>query len=279
MPIKLYKPTSNARRGMTMRNSDELTAKRPTTRSLLRIRKSKSGRNNSGSITVRHRGGGAKRFYRLVNHKLSSDTLLSVEQIEYDPGRSAHIALVRETDTNKPHYVVAARGMKPGTQIIAGDKAPIETGNRLPLSKIPVGSFIYSIELYPGKGAQLVRSAGTGAQLVAREEDWAQVKLPSGEVRKVHASCMAHIGTVGNEQHQNVKLGSAGRKRRLGIRPTVRGKAMNPVDHPMGGGEGQTGPGRNPKTPWGKSAIGLKTRRRKSTAKYIVRSRHASKRR
>jgi large subunit ribosomal protein L2 len=278
MPIKTYKPTGNARRGMTTYDMDEVTAKKPRVKSLLTIKKGTSGRNNSGRITVRHRGGGVRRYYRLVNHKLAPGVTANVEQIEYDPGRSSHIALIREVDNGTYHYIIAAKGMKPGHKIISDESAPIETGNRLRLSDIPIGSFVYGIEIYPGRGAQLVRSAGTGAQLVAREEEWAQVKLPSGEVRRIHATCRAHVGSVGNEQQQNVKLGSAGRKRRMGIRPSVRGKAMNPVDHPMGGGEGQTGPGRHPKTPWGRKAVGLKTRRRKSTTQYIVRSRHLGKR-
>lgn len=278
MATKAYKPTTPSRRGMTSRDFSEITSKKPGAKSLLKIRKQNSGRNNQGRITVRHRGGGAKRFYRLVNHQLPSGVTATVEAIEYDPNRSANVALIREK-SGKPHYLVAAAGIKPGDVIKSGEGATIDPGNRLALKDIPLGSPIHSIEMTPGKGAQMVRSAGAKAQLMAREDGWALVRLPSGEVRKVLETCSAHIGTVGNEQHQNVKIGSAGRKRRMGIRPSVRGKAMNPADHPMGGGEGQTGPGRIPKTPWGKTAIGLKTRRRKSTGKYIVRSRHESKRR
>jgi large subunit ribosomal protein L2 len=278
MAIRTYRPTSPARRGMTTRDKSEITSKRVGARSLLTIKRSKSGRNNQGRITVRHRGGGVKRFYRQVDHKLSTDAPVTVEQIEYDPNRSAHLALVRE-ESGRPHYVIAAVGLKPGAKVASGSGAAIETGNRLPLSDIPVGSFVYGVEMYPGRGGQLARSAGAKAQLIAREANWAQVRLPSGEVRKVHVSCQAHIGSVGNDQHQNVKYGSAGRRRLMGHRPSVRGKAMNPADHPMGGGEGQTGPGRIPKTPWGQVALGLKTRRRKSTAKFIIRSRHESKRR
>lgn len=278
MAIVAHRPTTPGRRGMTSRDKSAITAKRPGARSLMTIRRQRSGRNSQGRITIRHRGGGAKRFYRLVNHKLAVGMSGTIEQIEYDPNRSAYIALLRE-EGGKPHYVIAATGMKVGAKVVSGEGAPIETGNRLPLSEIPVGSFIYAIEMQPGRGAQLARSAGAKAQLIAREGGWASVRLPSGEVRRVLVTCMAHIGTVGNEQHQNVKLGKAGRKRHMGIRPSVRGKAMNPADHPMGGGEGQSGPGRIPKTPWGKVAIGLKTRRRKSTAKFIVRSRREAKRR
>lgn len=277
MALKTYKPTTPAQRGMTNRDFSEVTARKPGAKSLLRARKSQAGRNNQGRITIRHRGGGAKRFYRQVTHGLVPNTTVTVEQIEYDPNRSANIALVREK-SGTPHYILAAAGMKPGDSLASGEGAPIETGNRLALKDIPVGSVIYAIELQPGRGAQLVRSAGARAQLMAREGDWASIRLPSNEIRRVSIVCTASLGSVGNEQHQNVKLGSAGRKRHLGIRPSVRGKAMNPADHPMGGGEGQSKPGRHPVTPWGKKAIGLKTRRRKSTAQYIIRSRHESKR-
>ncbi len=278
MSIKVFKPTTPGQRGMTTRDFSEITSKKPGARSLLKIKKITSGRNNQGRITTRHRGGGAKRFYRLVNHKLASGISATIEQIEYDPNRSANIALLREKG-GKPHYILAADGMKPGQVVSSGADAAIENGNRLPIHAIPLGSSIYGIELQPGRGAQMVRSAGARAQLMAREGELAQIKLPSGEVRKVSINCMASIGSVGNAQHQNVKIGKAGRKRHMGIRPSVRGKAMNPVDHPMGGGEGQTGPGRNPKTPWGKIAIGLKTRRRKYTQKMIVKTRAESKRR
>lgn len=278
MAIKTYKPTSPNRRGMTNRDFSEVTTKKPSGKSLLRFKKSASGRNNQGRITIRHRGGGARRYHRLVSHHLPAGAKLTVEQIEYDPNHSAHIALVHD-ENDKRHYVVAASGMKPGDKFSVGEDAPIDTGNRLSLKDIPIGTAIYAIELQSGRGAQMVRSAGARAQLMAREGDWAQVRLPSGEVRRVHVGCMASIGSVGNEQHQNVKLGSAGRNRHMGRRPSVRGKAMNPVDHPMGGGEGQSSPGRHPKTPWGKTALGLKTRRRKATNKMIIRSRHEAKRR
>ena len=276
MALKTYRPTTNGRRGMTTQDLEVITTRKPV-KSLLRVKKSNAGRNNTGRITVRHRGGGVKKFYRLVNYRLAPGTSAVVEHIEYDPNRSAHIARIKDT-TGSYHYLVADNDMKIGQTITAGAEAPVETGNRLPLSAIPTGSSIYNIELQPGKGGQMVRAAGAKAQLMAKEGDYALVKLPSGEVRRVRVECMAHIGTVGNVQWQNVKLGSAGRRRRLGWRPSVRGKAMNPADHPMGGGEGQTGPGRHPRTPWGAKAIGLKTRRRKSTTKYIVRSRHQAKR-
>jgi large subunit ribosomal protein L2 len=276
MAIKAYKPTTNGRRGMTTQDLQMVTAKRGV-KSLLKVRKQNAGRNNTGRITTRHRGGGAKRFYRLVNHRLAPGTVATIEAIEYDPNRSARIARVKDQH-QLYHYVIASGDMQVGQTITSGAEAPVETGNRMPLSAIPTGTFVYNIELQPGKGGQIVRSAGTKAQLVAKEGDYAQLRLPSGEVRKVRVECMATLGVVGNEQHQNVKLGTAGRRRNMGWRPSVHGKAMNPSDHPMGGGEGKTGPGRNPKTPWGKPALGYKTRRRQDTNKYIVRSRHDAKR-
>lgn len=276
MAIKTYKPTSNARRNMTTQDTAMVTAKKPI-RSLLRVKKSQAGRNNMGRITTRHRGGGVKKFYRLVNFKLAPGTVAKVEAIEYDPNRSARIARVKDQH-GLYHYVIAGSNIAVGQTIQSGADAPIEHHNRMPLKNIPAGSFVYNIELQEGRGGQIVRSAGAKAQLVAKEGDYAQLRLPSGEIRKVRVECMASIGSVGNEQHQNIKLGSAGRRRKMGWRPSVHGKAMNPADHPMGGGEGKTGPGRNPKTPWGKPAIGYKTRRRQSTTKYIVRSRHEAKR-
>lgn len=276
MAIKAYKPTTNGRRGMTTTDLQMVTAKRGV-KSLLKVRKQNAGRNNTGRITTRHRGGGVKRFYRLVNHRLAPGTVATIEAIEYDPNRSARIARVKDQH-QLYHYVIASGDMQVGQTITSGAEAPVETGNRMPLSAIPTGTFVYNIEFQPGKGGQMVRSAGTKAQLVAKEGDYAQVRLPSGEVRKVRVECMATLGVVGNEQHQNVKLGTAGRRRNMGWRPSVHGKAMNPSDHPMGGGEGKTGPGRNPKTPWGKPALGYKTRRRQDTNKYIVRSRHDAKR-
>ncbi len=277
MAIKVYKPTTPARRGMTSQNFADITTKKPL-RSLIRIKKSKAGRNNTGRITTRHRGGGVKQMYRLVNHRLSPDTTAKIEQIEYDPNRSARIARVKDQH-GLYHYVLADTAMKVGGTIFTGAKAPVETSNRLPLSQIPVGTQIYAIEMQAGKGAQMVRSAGTKAQLMAKEGNYAQVRLPSGEVRRFRVECMASIGVVGNEQHQNVKIGSAGRKRRMGIRPGVRGVVMNAADHPHGGGDGgRHGSGKPPRTPWGQLTLGYRTRRRKDTGNMIVKSRHEAKR-
>ena len=277
MAIKVYNPTSPARRGMTTQNFDEVTTKKPL-RSLLVAKRRGNGRNNQGRITTRHQGGGARKFYRLVNFGLKDGTTAVIEHIEYDPNRSARIARIKE-ENGTYHYILAANGMKAGQTVQSGEEVPIETGNRLPLKNIPVGSTIHAIELYPGRGAQLIRSAGNGAQLMAKEGEYAQVRMPSGEVRMININCTASIGTVGNEQHQNVKLGKAGRSRHLGKRPSVRGVVMNAVDHPHGGGDG----GRHrmakaPRTPWGQKTLGYKTRRRKSTSKFIVRSRHEAKR-
>lgn len=277
MAIKAYKPTTPGRRGMTTQDLSEVTTKKPL-RSLLVAKKAGSGRNNQGRITTRHRGGGVRRFYRLVNFQLASGTNATIEQIEYDPNRSARIARIKD-DQGAYHYIIAAKGMRVGHKVTSGEEAAIENGNRLPLKNIPVGSVVYGIELVPGKGAQLARSAGVGAQLVAKEGDHAQVRLPSGEVRMVRQECMAHLGSVGNEQHQNIKIGKAGRNRRKGIRPTVRGVVMNAADHPHGGGDGgRHGMGKDPRTPWGQKTLGYKTRSRKSTTKFIIKSRHAAKR-
>lgn len=277
MPIKAYNPTTPARRGMTTEDYSQITTKKPL-KSLIKSKKQNAGRNNTGRITVRHRGGGVKRHYRLVNHKLAPGLTVTVEEIEYDPNRSARIARVKDQH-GLYHYILADTQMTKGKVIVSGEDAPIETSNRMPLSKIPVGSQIYAIEIQPGKGAQMVRSAGTKAQLMAKEGDYAQVKLPSGEVRRFRIEATAAIGVVGNVQHQNVKIGSAGRNRRKGIRPSVRGIAMNAVDHPHGGGDGGAhGVGRTPKTPWGQLTLGYRTRRRKNTNKLIVRSRHDAKR-
>lgn len=284
MAIKAYKPTTPGRRGMTTQDFDEITTKKPL-KSLLVPKNRTNGRNNQGRITVRHRGGGARKFYRLMNFNLPVGTTATVEHIEYDPNRSAHIARIKDQD-GKYHYILAAKGMKVGKQIISAEKdAPITRGNRLPLSEIPTGSAIHAIELTPGKGAQMVRSAGASAQLSSKDGDYVQVKLPSGEVRMVLATCTASIGTVGNEQHQNIKIGKAGRNRHKGFRPSVRGVVMNAVDHPHGGGDGGRhgiGGGKNhgsaPRTPWGQKTLGYKTRRRKTTTKFIVRSRHQGKR-
>lgn len=284
MAIKAYKPTTPGRRGMTSQDFDTITTRKPL-KSLVSIRKQNSGRNNAGRITTRHRGGGARRFYRLMNFRLPAGTTATVEHIEYDPGRSAHIARIKD-NKDEYHYILAAQGMKQGQTITVGVEAPIETGNRLALKNIPVGSTIHAIELLPGKGSQIVRSAGASAQLMAKEEDYAQVRMPSGEVRLISVNCMASIGVVGNNQHQNIKIGKAGRNRRKGIRPGVRGVVMNAADHPHGGGDGGRhgiGGGKNhgaaPRTPWGQKTLGYKTRRRKSTTKLILKSRHAAKRR
>lgn len=277
MPIKAYNPTTPARRGMTTEDYSEITTKKPL-KSLLKSKKQNAGRNNTGRITVRHRGGGVKRHYRLVNHKLAAGLTVTVEEIEYDPNRSARIARVKDQH-GLYHYILADTSMTKGKVIVSGEDAPIELSNRMPLAKIPVGSQIYAIEIHPGKGAQMVRSAGAKAQLMAKEGDYAQVRLPSGEVRRFRLEATAALGVVGNIQHQNVKIGSAGRNRRKGIRPSVRGVVMNAVDHPHGGGDGGAhGVGRTPKTPWGQLTLGYRTRRRKDVSKLIVKSRHDAKR-
>lgn len=275
MAINQYNPTTPGRRGMSSQDFKGITTKKPL-RSLLVVQKRGSGRNNQGRITTRHQGGGARKFYRLMNFNFVGEAV--IEHIEYDPNRTARIARIKEADGTY-HYILAANGMKIGQKIVAHEDAAIETGNRLPLKNIPVGSTVHAIELQPGRGAQIVRSAGNGAQLMAKEGDYAQVKLPSGEVRKISIRCTASMGTIGNEQHQNVKIGKAGRNRHLGRRPSVRGVVMNAVDHPHGGGDG----GRHrmakaPRTPWGQKTLGYKTRRRKSTSNMIIRSRHAAKR-
>lgn len=283
MPIKAYNPTTPGRRGMTSQDFDAITTRKPL-KSLVKIRKQNSGRNNMGRITTRHRGGGARRFYRIMNFRLAAGTTAVIEHIEYDPGRSARIARIKDSE-GKHHYILASHGMKQGQTITVGEEAPIENGNRLALKDIPVGSTIHAIEIQPGKGSQMIRSAGASAQLMAKEEDYAQVRMPSGEVRLFNVNCMASIGVVGNLQHQNIKVGKAGRSRRKGIRPTVRGVVMNAADHPHGGGDGGRhgiGGGKNhgaaPRTPWGQKTLGYKTRRRKSTNNLIVKSRHAAKR-
>lgn len=277
MPIKTYNPTTPARRGMTTQDMSEVTTKKPL-KSLLKSKKQNAGRNNTGRITVRHRGGGVKRHHRLMNHRLAAGLVLTVEEIEYDPNRSARIARVKDQH-GLYHYILADTSMTKGKQIASGEEAPIEASNRMPLSRIPIGTLIYAIEIEPGKGAQMVRSAGAKAQLMAREGDYAQVKLPSGEVRRFRVEAQATIGVVGNVQHQNVKIGSAGRNRRKGIRPSVRGVVMNATDHPHGGGDGGAhGPGKAPRTPWGQLTLGYRTRRRKSTNRLIVKTRHDAKR-
>lgn len=277
MAIKTYRPMTPGTRGMTTQDMSEITTKKPVS-SLVSAKKKQTGRNNQGRITTRHKGGGVRRNYRHINFTMAAGIEAVIEHIEYDPNRSARIARIKDTNGNY-HYIIAAQGMKQGDKISSADDAPIETGNRLPLKSIPTGSTIYAIELQPGRGSQLARSAGTGAQLVAKDETYAQVRLPSGEVRMVHLDCTAHIGNVGNVQHQNIKIGKAGRNRRKGIRPSVRGVVMNAVDHPHGGGDGgRHRMARAPVTPWGQKTLGFKTRTRKSTTKFIVKNRHQAKR-
>lgn len=277
MPVKAYNPTTPARRGMTTEDYSEITTKKPL-KSLLKSKKQNAGRNNTGRITVRHRGGGVKRHYRLMNHKLAPGTVATIEEIEYDPNRSARIARIKDQH-GLYHYILADTSMTKGKVITSGDDAPIEASNRMTLAKIPVGSQIYAIEITAGRGAQMVRSAGAKAQLMAKEGDHALVRLPSGEVRRFRLEATAAIGVVGNVQHQNVKIGSAGRNRRKGIRPGVRGVVMNAADHPHGGGDGgRHGSGKPPRTPWGQLTLGYRTRRRKDVSGMIVKSRHDAKR-
>ncbi len=273
MPVKVYKPTSAGRRGMTGHSFEEITKSKPE-RSLTEALRKSGGRNNSGRITVRHRGGGHRRRYRIIDFKRNKfDSRATVIAIEYDPNRSARIALVQYEDSEK-RYIIAPLGLKVGDVIGNGDLAILRPGNAMPIREIPVGTQIHNIELQAGKGGQLVRSAGTSAQLLAKEGTYAQVRMPSGEVRLIHERCMATIGQVGNTDHGNVKLGKAGRSRWLGWRPAVRGTAMDPNSHPHGGGEGRSGIGMAaPKTPWGKPALGKKTRVNKRTDRFIVRRR------
>jgi large subunit ribosomal protein L2 len=275
MGIKKYKPTTPGLRGMTVSTFEEITASTPE-KSLTVTLKKNSGRNAQGRITVRHRGGGTRAKYRIIDFKRDKDDVPGkVATIEYDPNRSANIALIFYADGDK-RYIIAPKNLKVGDTVVAGPKADIKVGNALPLSNIPVGTLIHNIEMKPGKGGQLVRSAGNAAQLMAKEEKYAQVRLPSGEVRRVRIECRATIGEVGNEDHGNIQIGKAGRTRHMGIRPTVRGSVMNPNDHPHGGGEGKTGIGRvSPVTPWGKPALGYKTRKKKKDSdKYIVKRRN-----
>ena len=275
MAIKSYKPTSNGRRGMTVTDYSCLSKVAPE-RSLLEPMRKTSGRNSYGRITVRHHGGGQRRKYRVIDFKRNKlDMNATVLTLEYDPNRSAHIALVKYEDGEK-RYILAPNGLKVGDTICAGAEADIKPGNALPLINIPVGTFIHNIELYPGKGAQLVRSAGNMAQLMGREGARVLVRLPSGEMRYVPSDCMATIGQVGNIDHEHVHLGKAGRKRHMGVRPTVRGSVMNPCDHPHGGGEGKSPVGRpSPVTPWGKPTMGYKTRAKHNRSdKFIVKRRN-----
>jgi len=274
MAIKNYKPTSPARRNMSVTDYSVLSKAEPE-KSLLAPLNKKSGRNSYGRITVRHRGGGNRNKYRIIDFKRRKfDVEATVKTLEYDPNRSAHIALIEYADGVKS-YIIAPVGLKVGDKVVSGPSADIKPGNALPLVNIPVGTFVHNVELYPGKGAQLARSAGNMAQLMAKENGLALLRLPSGELRNVPESCMATIGQVGNIDHENVKIGKAGRKRNMGWRPTVRGSVMNPSDHPHGGGEGKSPVGRpGPVTPWGKPALGYKTRKNTRSDKLIVRRRN-----
>ena len=275
MSIKFYKPTTNARRNMSTTDYSELSKVAPE-RSLLAPVSNKSGRNSYGRITVRHRGGANRRKYRIIDFKRDKfGVAAEVATIEYDPNRSAHIALVKYEDGEK-RYIIAPAGLKVGDKVMAGPEADIKPGNALPLINIPTGTFVHNVELYPGRGGQLARAAGNAAQLMAKEGQYALLRLPSGELRNVPNGCMATIGVVGNVDHENVKIGKAGRKRHMGWRPTVRGSVMNPNDHPHGGGEGKSPIGRpGPVTPWGKPALGYKTRNtKKASDKLIVKRRN-----
>lgn len=275
MAIKKYKPTTNARRGMSTLVNEDLTAKTPE-KSLTEALNSQGGRNNNGRITTRHQGGGHKRKYRIIDFKRDkNDIPATVSTIEYDPNRSANIALLTYKDGEK-RYILAPKGLKVGAIVTSGEKADIIVGNSLEIGNMPEGTIIHNVELKPGKGGQLARSAGVSAQILGIEEKYATIKLASGEVRKVLKNCRATVGQVGNEDHSLVNIGKAGRSRWMGIRPTVRGSVMNPVDHPHGGGEGRTPIGRkSPMTPWGKKAMGVKTRKKKNaSSKLIVRRRN-----
>ncbi|MDO5400644.1 MAG: 50S ribosomal protein L2 [Eubacteriales bacterium] len=277
MAVKTFKPYTPARRNMTASGFEGVDKKAKPERSLVETLKKSAGRNSYGHITVRHRGGGNKRKYRIIDFKrLKTDMPANVERIEYDPNRSAFIALIKYEDGTLS-YILAPQGLKAGDSVIASAAADIKPGNCLPIANIPVGTVIHNIELQPGHGAQLVRAAGAAAQLMAKEGELAQIRLPSGEVRYIRTNCTACIGLVGNLEHENVHIGKAGRKRHMGIRPTVRGSVMNPCDHPHGGGEGRAPIGRSgPVTPWGKPALGYKTRKTKNpTNKFIVKRRNS----
>lgn len=276
MAIRKLKPTSAGRRSMTVLTYDEITRSTPE-KSLTKGLNKKSGRNNNGRITMRRRGGGNKSLYRLIDFKRNkTDIPAKVATIEYDPNRSARIALLHYADGDK-RYIICPVGLNVGDQILAGDKADIKPGNALALARIPLGTLVHNIELYPGRGGQLARSAGAYAQVIAKEDKYALVRLPSGEVRKVLAVNIATVGQVGNIEHENVSIGKAGRNRWLGKRPKVRGVAMNPVDHPLGGGEGRSSGGRHPVTPWGKPTKGYKTRSRKKPSSKLIVKRRGSK--
>ena len=273
MPIRKFKPTSPGRRFMSISGFDEVTTDKPE-KSLVESLPTHAGRNNQGRITTRHQGGGYRKLYRKIDFKRDKHGVPGkVASIEYDPNRSARIALIHYKDGEK-RYILAPLGLKVGDPIESGEEAPVRIGNAIPIAHIPVGSTIHNIELTLGRGGQLVRSAGTSAQLLAKEGDYAVVRMPSGELRRIHVRCQATIGQVGNIEHENESGGKAGRSRWLGVRPTVRGSTMNPTDHPHGGGEGKTGPGGNPKTPWGKPALGYRTRKpKKASQKLIIRRR------
>ncbi len=278
MSVKVYKPTTPGQRGMTGASYDEITKTKPE-KNLTVSKSKKSGRNNQGRITVRHRGGGSRQMVRVVDFKRQKLNIpAKVSAIEYDPKRSARLALLTYADGEKA-YIIAPLGVKVGDTLVSGSDVDIKNGNCLPIENIPVGTMIHNIEMQPGKGGQMVRSAGTSAQLLAKEGKYAQIRMPSGEVRRVNKKCFAVIGQVGNVEHSQIKLGKAGRRRNMGWRPAVRGSAMNPNDHPHGGGEGRSPIGMpSPKSPWGIPTLGYHTRTNKSTEKYIVRSRHAAKR-
>ncbi|NTU74520.1 MAG: 50S ribosomal protein L2 [Anaerolineaceae bacterium] len=275
MAIKVYKPTTPGQRNKTGYGFEEITKSKPE-RSLIVIRREHAGRNNDGKVTVRHRGGTVRQYIRLVDFKRNKIGVpAKVAAIEYDPNRTSRLALLFYVDGEK-RYIIAPVGLKVGDMIVTGPTAEIRPGNSLPISSIPVGTMLHNIEIHPGRGAQIVRSAGTAAQLLAKEGDYAQIRLPSGEVRLIRQVCYATVGQVGNLDHKNIKLGKAGRKRFMGIRPTVRGTAMSPRDHPHGGGEGRQPAGMpSPKSPWGKPTRGYKTRRNKQSNKFIVRRRNA----
>lgn len=278
MPTRQYRPTSPGRRGMSVSTFDEITKTRPEKSLTVRLKKH-AGRNNQGKITTRHQGGGAKRAYRIIDFKRNKFGVpAKVAAIEYDPNRSARIALLHYVDGEK-RYILAPVGLKVGDRVESGPEADIRVGNALPMKNIPTGTTIHNVEMERGRGGQLVRGAGVGAQLMAKEGDYALLRLPSGEQRKIHIMCMATVGQVGNVDHENQSIGKAGRARHMGRRPTVRGSAMNPSDHPHGGGEGRAPIGGKPQTPWGKPAMGYKTRRNKRTDPFIVRRRNAGRRR
>lgn len=270
MGIKILKPTTPGMRGMTRLVNEEITHGKPQMKALLVANPKQSGRNNTGKITIRHRGGGHKRYYRIIDFKRNKDDIpAKVVSIEYDPNRTANIALLSYADGEK-RYILAPVGLKVGSQVLSGSKADIQPGHALPLKLIPLGTVIHNVEMQPGRGAQLARSAGVAAQLVAKEGDYAQVKLPSGETRMIPRECKATIGQVGNIDVKNVTIGKAGRKRHMGRRPHVRGVVMNPCDHPHGGGEGKSPVGGKPQTPWGKPAMGYRTRGKKTSDKFIT---------